>query len=198
MVKYNCSLPTFGLYDQLSIINGSSAQHNCLCFFDHSRFICNLGVEVLVGGGLVERLIELLRTWETIDEPFRLKVTDICVSILGNMCMLEITRKKVLRQKSLWKHLLTNEVNFYKWKYIYWISPFPHIDSFRRICSSLADDQLLKKNVTKGKELMQMHVDASREDRFWKQNLWGFLQQMTIEYIVDIGYFHKVFIDPLL
>ncbi|XP_052801687.1 uncharacterized protein LOC128232261 isoform X2 [Mya arenaria] len=53
------------------------------------------GVSRMVLGGLVERLLELIKTRTSLEEKYRSKVIDMATSILGNMCMEECARSKV-------------------------------------------------------------------------------------------------------
>ncbi|XP_045171658.2 uncharacterized protein LOC123533822 [Mercenaria mercenaria] len=56
-------------------------------------------VAALVGARLVQRLLDLIRSRDSLEEQYRSKVIDISLSILGNMCMEEVTRKQVLKDK---------------------------------------------------------------------------------------------------
>lgn len=54
-------------------------------------------VAFLVNNGMVKRLLDLIRSRESLEEKYRSKVMDISLSILSNICMEDITRKKVYK-----------------------------------------------------------------------------------------------------
>ncbi|XP_060569546.1 uncharacterized protein LOC132727962 isoform X1 [Ruditapes philippinarum] len=56
-------------------------------------------VGMLVDARLVQRLLDLIRSRDSLEEQYMSKVIDISLSILGNMCMEGVTRKQVLKDK---------------------------------------------------------------------------------------------------
>lgn len=59
--------------------------------------VCKMvsGVGKLVSGGLVHRLIDLVRQRDSLEEEYKSKVVDMAISVLSNMCMEECTRNQV-------------------------------------------------------------------------------------------------------
>ncbi|KAL4223946.1 Armadillo repeat-containing protein 5 [Mactra antiquata] len=58
-------------------------------------------VPSLIQAGLVGRILEFVRTRDDIEEQYRSKVMMISLSILGNLCMENLTRKEVLKHRGI-------------------------------------------------------------------------------------------------